>query len=247
MTFFSSTTLISTLLLFSIGNAWVNPRNPCHDKRGLGQDSDCEAPVFPWKLCTECRLKETDPGGKFKDCKSIFDITAPSCKYQIKKYAQLNPCDGLRNRQVADFDNNIESLDFFIYAVCEECCDCIPVGAETDDYYPLKSTDSLLDYKTRANCGTHAAVDVCKIFPNIKTAVKKPEDIPSASQLAELPYICSPLQDWRDSRSSLPEDERELVPNFAHGFLKNFSIAARCWKKPLWESCVELESDQNRI
>lgn len=242
-----ATALLLLLFFFTTGHAWVNPRNPCHEKRYLGEDSNCEAPVLPWKLCTECRLKETDPGGKFKDCKSIFDITAPSCKYQLKKYASLNPCDGLRNRQVADFNNNLEALDFFVYAVCEECCDCVSFGAEVGDYYPLKQADDLFDYETRANCGTHAAVDVCKVFPKIKTAVKKTELIPPPAVLASYPYICPPLQDWRESRTSLPEDQQELVPDFAQSFLQNFSIAARCWKQSLWEDCVRLESDQNRI
>lgn len=245
MTLLTVTTLI--LVLFTLAHSWVNPRNPCHEKRYLGENSNCETPVLPWKLCTECKLKETDPGGKFKDCKSIFDIQAPSCKYQLKKYAAMNPCDQLRGRQVADFDNNIESLDFFIYAICEECCDCVSVGAEVSDYYPLKRANELFDYETRANCATHVAVDVCKVFPKIKTAVKTVNDIPTPQQLANIPYICSPLQDWRNSRSSLPEDQRELVPEFAQGFLKNFSKAARCWKQSLWQDCVRLESDQNRI
>lgn len=239
--------LLFVVGLFSASSGFVNPRNPCHEKRSLGDGSTCEVPIIPPRLCLSCRLKPTDAGGKFKECDNIYNLTAPECKEQFQKYAALNPCDPLRQQQVADYENNIKALDFFVYAVCEECCDCITVGAKVNEYWKRKKSNTLFDVEGRANCGTHAAVDICKVLPNIKTVVNYKSAMPHPNVIAELPKICPPLKDWRNGRSQLPEEEQELVPEFAHEFLRNYTHAARCFKKSLWQSCVRLESDQNRV
>lgn len=237
----------SLLFLVSATSAYVNPKNPCHNKRDLGENSNCEAPVIPPRLCKDCRLKETDAAGNFLDCKSIFNITTPECRIQFQKYATRNPCDQLRNQQIAAFDENIESLDFFAYAVCEECCDCVREGSIEDQYAASAAAGTLFDFENRANCGTHAAVDICKVLPNVKVVVNTISQIPTAEELEQIPHICPLLKEWRDNRSSLPADEQNTVPEFAREFLSNYTKVASCGASSVWRSCVRLETAQSRI
>lgn len=241
--------IISGLLLSFVpsATAYVNPKNPCHNKRNLGENSDCLAPVIPPQFCNACRLKPTKPNGDFVDCKSVYEINTTECKAQFKKYAYRNPCDKLRRTQVRNYEQNIESLDYFAYSVCENCCDCVPVGAQSDLYNSYASTGTLFDVVNRANCGTHAAVDLCKVFPKVKVVVNSKFAVPSTEVLNNIPDICPPLKQWRDNRSKLPPAEREIVPEFARQFLTNFTKVARCGMESVWQRCVLQETAQGRI
>lgn len=233
-------------------SAFMNPRNPCHAKRFLGAENTCRAYVVPSGLCKQCRLKDAGPGGKFPDCQSIYNVSSDGCKKEMRKYARKNrACDPLRKRQVDAYDDHLEEIDFFLYSICEECCDCVPVGAREGDIRQRRADGTLFDVVGRANCGTHAAVDVCKVWPNVRAVVNWASQRPSEVELDALPDVCPILQGWRTERSgsdsTLSQVEKDTVPEVARPFLTQFLSVARCGAKTTWSRCVSLERNQSRI
>lgn len=140
--------------------------NPCHqNKASLGNGVQCEGVHLPPGLCSQCSLKNVKPDGQFQNCKSIYNIQNAGCKAQLQQYANANPCDWKRKQQVQSWKpQDIEGLDYFVYSICEECCDCIIKGTKPQDYGMLKqthkpSTPSLYT-PNRGNCPSHAYFDV---------------------------------------------------------------------------------------
>lgn len=243
------------VVLFVIQGAEVcgNPRNPCHPaRRDMGVDNSCRVYRVPPGMCGACTLNETNigPTGKFANCSSIYNIVTDECRLQLELYAKWNKCDKLRNRLVADFENSIVPLDYFVYSVCEECCDCVTVGSKQNEFWRRRREGTLFQYQDRANCGTHAAADICTVWPNVRAVVNWYKQIPSDEEVDALPDVCPILKSWRIQRQSpslLSQEEREKVPEAALPFLRNYSNSARCHTKPVWQSCVRLEAKQSRI
>lgn len=234
---------------------YVNPRNPCHpDKKSYGDDSNCLVYRIPPKLCTKCKLNQDniDNGGKFDKCYSIFNIPDDGCRKQIEKYATLNPCDKERNKAVKNYSQNIIALDYFIYSVCEECCDCVRTKSKVSEYKQRKKANTLFEIDTRANCGTHAAADICMVWPKVRWVINHKEPFPTQQEINKMKDICPPLRKWRNDRKSgsgagLTPKQINTVPGYAQTFLKQFIDVAKCKKRSLWQSCVSLEQSQRRI
>lgn len=231
--------------------AYTDPRSSCHNKRSLGEKNACRAYVLPPQMCRQCSLKNAGPGGKFPNCKNVMDITSTGCKRQLRKYAKRNPCDGLRNEQVKDIDRNREYLDFFVYAICEACCDCIPTGAREDQFRNRKKSGKLFDLVSRPNCGTHPAMDICKVWPDVRKIVSRISERPSEEEARKLPAMCPLLKSWRSRRldkdNSMTQNERDTMPEDAQKFMRNFVRRAGCGMKSVWQQCVSLERNQSRI
>lgn len=253
---FSVTFFAITLLVLFAGQAaqvYGNPRNPCHPaRRHMGADNSCRVYRVPPRMCKACTLNETNigPTGKFANCSSIYNIATEGCRSQLELYAKWNQCDKLRNRQVRSFEDNIVPLDYFVYSVCEECCDCVTVGAKQGQFWSRRRQGTLFQHQDRVNCGTHAAADICAVWPNVRAVVNWYSELPSEAELDALPNICPILKTWRVQRQSpshLEQEERDHVPEAALPFLKNYTRVARCHNRPVWQSCIRLESKQSRI
>ncbi len=142
---------------------------PCHaNRRALGAWG-CQSATLPYGLCKACPIKPVKPNGDFKDCKSIFNLDAPQCLPKLKQYVQLNPCDKQRKNQVQQWTTSKQpwikkqakqKLDYFIYALCEECCDCIPKSSLHVPWWKAKQNENLLYTSKRGNCPAHAHFDV---------------------------------------------------------------------------------------
>lgn len=222
-------------------------QNPCHsDKAAQGKGVTCGKVVLPRGLCKACKLKPFLPNGNFENCKSIYDLDNNKCRKQLKQYARLNKkCDPVRAKQVKDFDKNAnkEGLDYFVYSVCEECCDCIPRGAKIEEYNRRLAIGTLFK-PNRGNCPAHAWYDICKIWPKVKYV-----SLPGWKKPKDLPEICPILTSWLNSPASSQWllQSRVDIAESIKGFLGRFLIAAKCRNKKLWESCHKLESAQNRL
>lgn len=245
--------LFATLFSSCINVVLGNPRNPCHPgRRYLGEGNTCKVYRVPPRLCRKCMLNETNinPTGKFLDCTNIYNIIDPECRVELQRYAKWNKCDALRNQQVAAFEENIVPLDYFVYSICEECCDCVSTGAKESQYWRRRRDQTLFQTAERPNCGTHAAADMCSVWPNVRAVVNWYNELPSYEEVEALPEVCPILKTWRQLRiqsDSLSEEERNTVPEEAQPFLKNFTRIARCSARPVWQACIRLESSQSRI
>lgn len=253
------TAMLATLFLvifnISVNAQFVNLRNPCHpNRRTLGDGSDCEVYRIPPRLCQACKLKDDnyDSQGKFLFCDSIYDLEDETCKAQLELYVKWNKCDKLRQRQMRNFNENLVPLDYLVYSVCEECCDCVTPKSKENEFFTRRRDGTLFNIKGRANCGTHAAADVCLVWPKVKAVVTWFSQIPSQAEVDALPNVCKVLRDWREARkggqsSGLTFKERENVPDAAVPFLRSFANVAKCASKDVWQSCVRLEGSQKRI
>lgn len=253
----TAVTLAFALLVWS-GYATIvgaNPRNPCHPgRRDMGLNSTCAVVRIPPQMCTACALDESkiDSRGKLGDCLRVFHTNTTQCRRELNRYASWNPCDAQRNAQVRQYAQSLIPLDYFVYAVCEQCCDCVPIGARREQYTWRIRSGKLFDTVGRPNCGSHAAADICSVWPNVRAIVNWKTEIPPKNVLDKIPDICIPLRRWRKARvggknSSLSEPERNTIPGIVQPLLKAHSRAANCRAKPVWDACVRMEVKQRRI
>jgi len=132
----SSLSAAGIFLAICLTTTWaMQSKFPCPgDKAALGKNN-CKVVKLPPGLCSDCPLKAPASNGAFKDCAAIYDSTTSQCKATMNKYVQANPCDGVRASAMqkinagngGNFEKN--AINYFLYSVCEQCCDCIPMGA----------------------------------------------------------------------------------------------------------------------
>lgn len=233
--------LLSTVLLHV--SADKNPCHPMKPKNGAGVT--CEKIRLPNKLCLSCKLKQPLPDGNFRNCQAIYDIDDPACLTQLRKYAALNKdCDPVRPRQLAKLTKeNKVGLDYFVYSICEQCCDCIPRGADPTQYKGRKAKNKLF-YASRGNCPAHAYYDICQVWPNVRFV--------SGTGMGDQfnrPIICPLLKKWFQSPASANWLQKSFVPMNINirNFLGRFAKAARCGNRDTWERCANLEFAQRRL
>lgn len=147
----------------------VSQALPCHSNKKLQASWKCEKVVLPKYLCNACPLKPVKWNGNFFNCKSIFNLSSNWCHNQLKEYVKLNPCDTKRASQVKTMLNGKnewvkkqakEKIDYFIYSLCEQCCDCIPKSSKNINFWQAKQQENLLYSSSRGNCAAHAHFDV---------------------------------------------------------------------------------------
>ena len=244
--------LALSLFLHIIPSARATGTAPCHSNRKFqGDGVNCEIIKLPPKLCKVCKLRPTLARGMFASCSRIYDLMPLACRRLLRKYARLNPCDEKRNAQVQDFSNpeNVLGLDYFVYSVCEECCDCIPRGTKSkEDYTQLKAAGTLIKVD-RANCVTHANFDVCKVWPNIRFIYKGRQSVPDAEELEDKwPIICPKIRKWKDEFPGKTFNVDEVpIPADIRQFLTRYTSVAPCRDRTVWEECFDLEKSQNRL
>lgn len=238
--------LVLFLFLLSFRTNAERSRNPCHPNRSsedLG--TKCEFIRLPFSLCSNCRLNGYDSKGYFNRCDAIYDINDPKCRAGLRAYVRLNECDTIRKKQVQNF-NSKESqfaLDYFVYSICEECCDCVPDGSKSSQYSSRKMSSLLISY-VRGNCPAHAHYDVCRVWPNIKDVTRPGEPFKRNS-----PEICPIIRQWFDSPNSKNwySNDNTKMDQRIRAFLERLVKAAGCAQKAVWQMCVGLESAQNRV
>jgi len=209
------------------------------------QARSCSVITIPRNMCNSCNLKPYDNRGRFPIRKEIYEIDEPACRAGIEEYARLNPCDTPRVNQVADFEGSRSELGEFMYTVCETCCDCVPFGAEADEYEERREGGvAQLTQLRRGNCPAHAVFDVCGYWPNIRSTT-----VPGRAGKESWPIICPLLRDWLDSDAA---DGWQTNPNVSMDrritrFLRRFNSNAGCRKSHVWMECTAMEQAQRRI
>lgn len=223
-------------------------RNPCHPGRSASRlGAPCEGIYLPTRLCRSCELSGYDSNGFFNDCTAIYKVSEPKCKAQLELYTKLNPCDTVRAAQLGNLGNatNRRDLDYFVYSVCEECCDCIPSGARPWAYNQRRARGiSALTNLARGNCPAHAYYDICLVWPLVRHV-----SAPGNRLRSSFPKICPLLTSWFKSPAANNWNNNNNVTMAApiKNFLLLFNRVARCRARPTWESCTALEKAQRRI
>jgi hypothetical protein len=237
--------------------------NPCYNhNRTQPSSKSCEEIVLPSGLCDKCGVGTAlRSDGSYQNCLYASDVELQSgtvnmeCLDMIEQYVDLNPCDqeraaGLRQyRRMLWLPNALrrlhtesrQTLDSFVYGVCEASCDCIP------QYNATWETRSL-DYH-RGNCQGHVFYDVCQLYPNIK--VIRGSNANTSTDLSTMQHVCPYMQEWRTNH---PGEWFNLTPTtvdpVSHTFIDGLMEATETLTSPsdkLWRTCIQLESHQHRI
>ncbi len=251
----TTTALSLVLLLALVLDASASGPNffPCHpNSRQMGTGVTCKQVQLPPTLCTACPLRAPTDLGGFKQCWNIYDTKAPGCFDALKSYAAANPCDPVRRAMVTalEADPNDGSArnvaDYFLYAVCEQCCDCVPMGSNDKLYDTYAAAGTLMD-AYRGNCPAHAFYDICKIFPVVEAITPI-----GAAMPADAVPACgtgSELDKWFNSPASQRWESNPKTTLSAplKRFLDGMLEAAVCTDRKQWMACHDLEERQNKL
>lgn len=241
------------VLVSLLSCAFGQGKNPCHPKKAAnGNGVQCEHVVLPPGLCNNCALKPVSGNGSFKKCNSIYNINTNKCKTELLKYVQWNSCDKKRSQQYKGLfgegsKGNVKfqsmiGLDYFVYSVCEQCCDCIKKGSTLANFG--KGPKFVAN---RGNCPSHAYFDVCKVLPHIR-GITFPGG-PKKPQVMKMPKVCQLLVKWMQSKDSAQwlSNHNANVPKTVQNFLNLMNKSNKCASESVWKSCVKLEKAQGRI
>lgn len=208
----------------------------------------CKHIRMPPNLCTSCQMKQHNDMGVFpgNNQRDIYEID-DACKTELNAYADMNKCDTRYGNAIRTLDSLTSSyrrVAYFLYAVCEACCDCIPIGASADQYDDRKAAGTLINIR-RGNCPAHFWWDTCKLWPEVRRITGK-----NGNPRDDLPNVCDILEQWLDSPNGdrwprnpnvdgLGRDEKRL--------LKQIVLRTKCTNKDVWQTCANLEEAQDRI
>lgn len=212
--------------------------------------SSCKTARIPPNLCPACKLKPFTGRGANLNFKGvnrydIYDLSTEQCKDELRRYVQFNPCDTVRKKAVESMDDYSSKLVliYFMYSVCETCCDCVPIGATLEQYEERSATNTLINI-ARGNCAAHFIYDTCKVWP------KAGQITGLDGEQLDLPQFCSDFRAWIKS----PVSDGWISNNNVGGLtskmryaMTQLTSAARCGEETLWKNCVRMEAAQRRI
>lgn len=220
----------------------------------MGKGVTCKKVVLPNGLCTSCPLRPSNSKGQFIKCSDTYDTSSTPCLSKMREYVAANPCDPVRADAMSKLDADpedtqaLQTIDYFLYTVCEQCCDCVPMGANLDFFAQYNAAHSssvpALYDPARGNCPAHAFYDICKILPDI-THFSRPGDTsaglstPACGLLTKW-FISPASKGWQDNPKT------ELEPEL-RAFLLNMLDVAQCAAESIWDTCFELESKQSHL
>lgn len=226
---------------------------PCHSSKGKRlMEVTCERVQIPDGLCGRCPLRETSASGQFKRCNDIYDTNSATCKEAMLEYVEANgDCDPVRSSAVplwiSGDSNAQEEIDYFLYSVCELCCDCIPMGSKLTDYNNLLEAHTVLNptlYDAeRGNCPAHAEYDLCMVLPAVRYLTKVDGEI------QDLPPACPLLNEWLNSDMSIDweTNPKTVLDVTSKTFLNGALDAISCDSSGTWNKCYVMEDKQNHL
>lgn len=222
-----------------------------HQRITPEMSSDCKFIRIPPTLCSGCRMRKFTGDGQFKINKDIYDIDDPFCREGLKQYAKLNPCDTPRVKYISSFDNVNSKwrIAFFMYNICETCCDCVPFYTKTNQYEERKKNKALLDIY-RGNCPVHVWYDTCRMWPNVTWVGTPNSDFSKYVKNPKKP-VCEDLRPWwfdsGHADSWITKSKVPLPSEVITTFMWRFIWLLQCSNKQVWTECVNLENAQGRL
>lgn len=222
--------------------------------RQANSETNCSTLRIPWNLCSACPLKPftVKPGGVVNfggvNRFDIYDLSSSQCRNMLNRYVTFNPCDDVRKTAVMNMDNSGAAkrrVIYFMYSVCELCCDCVPIGSREEDYEKRKEEGTLVKIE-RGNCAAHFFYDTCRIWPTSSKILGLLEN----STTNEGEEWCDDFRTWQFS----PAAKGWLRNNDAGGItapmadaMKSLLRVSNCGHKKTWTDCVRMERGQNRV
>lgn len=211
--------------------------------------ANCSNIRIPPMMCPKCHLRPENPDGTFGTGvkKDIFDFDTPACIKQVENYVRINPCDTVRAQFLKDYKTSklaYAKMAQFMYTICEQCCDMIPIGSLPEEYEArLKS--NTLHTDTRGNGVAHFYFDICKLFPKVTRFIK-----PWWKTIDDMPKLCPLAVYWMKSKyargwpgiadgKGIPKDLQKAIGTLPKTF--------GCRKKRVWKDCIPQEQRNGRV
>ncbi len=238
---------VALATLFCLALAGGPSYYPCPGpKAPMGAGVSCKEVKLPKNLCSACPLRAPLGTGQFKDCSNIYDTFQPSCMAAMNDYVKANPCDKKRKQIMDDLNGPNPSgksriqLDYMLYSVCEQCCDCIPMGASPTKDKGVWVTD-------RGNCPAHAFYDICAVFPDVTHFVTIGQ--PTPGKFIGAPKACNLLTSWAQSPAfnNWQKNPKTQISAKLDAALASMLSAVQCSNPGVWNKCYHLESLQNNL
>lgn len=223
------------------------------DQTSARQARGCSHIRLPAGLCPACRMRPFTGRGWGVSFGGVnrFDmyyLDNARCVQQLYAYARMNPCDKYHRNAIWTFGKNRSSrlkVIYFLYSVCETCCDCIPIGAREHQYNARRANRKLHNVY-RGNCAAHFVFDTCKVWPDANQ-ITGPKGKPAGESV---PKWCPEFERWIRSPVSSnwlrKSHVRGLTPNMVRA-MRQITNFAHCRDRTLWLNCISMERAQNRI
>jgi hypothetical protein len=255
------TSLHLLLFLLLFGSFWRHVQSqgkiPCQTSSNKAKSSACEKVTLPTGFCHACGVNAPlTSAGNYVNCKytsgfeTIATQTNQQCLALFENYVSTNPCDTARSTALNLFRSAVaatredgrQQIDYFVYAVCENGCDCIP---------QVNVNPSVLSIDPhRGNCQAHTYYDICRIFPQIKL-VRGAATVDG--DVTRLPAVCPLITSWfrQDGANFRSKPYTPVVPAVEY-FVNRLVeaeelIAGSASTNVLWNECLTVELAQKRI
>lgn len=209
----------------------------------------CTNVRIPPLLCANCHMRPHDSNGNFSRefGKDIFNFETPACVAQLKNYVRLNPCDKVRPKYLAEYKTKkyaYNRIAQFMYTICEQCCDMIPIGSRAWQWTKRKKEGTLFT-RTRGNGVAHFYYDICVLFPNVKRFIA-----PGWKNKQNYPKLCPMATKWMKSKYGLGWAQNPDADGIPVAFRRQIGIMANtlgCYDKRVWKDCVAEERSIGRV
>lgn len=217
--------------------------------------SGCRSVRLPPNMCTSCPLKPFSGSGPNLDFGDdavnrfdIYNLSSAACQGAMRQYVEANPCDDKRARALKNIGKPFAQKVwiYFMYSVCETCCDCIPIGARPNQYNWRKRRGRLINV-LRGNCAAHYFYDTCKIWPNAGRVVSTQD--PDSRTPWVSPW-CDDFRTWQFSPFAKGWLRNNRVNGTTYRMRRAMNMLMRstaCTNKRQWLDCLRMERAQGRV
>lgn len=142
-------------------------------------------------------------------------------------------------------------LDYFAYALAEQCCDTVEAGSKVEEYEARNATEpSGLWSLERGNGPAHMNYDIVGVvFPNFRYFYLGGEDGTWRGHHDDWPLMKPLLEKWQagPGASDWVANQNADIPFEVKRVLGLAMYALECHNFDTWTRCVDLEGKQKRL
>jgi len=217
----------------------------------------------------ENRDDDNIKAGNFRSCRKMYDIgnntaSGSACLATFSEYIEHNPNDTARidayniamdpESTEGEYMKALEELDYFVYSICEEPCDCIDWGSHRSIGKSITAESAITDTYSiaRGNCFAHAFFDICRVFPNMVDIQAVNAEARNQTSSCHI-NLCGSLNNMRKANKNWKEQsvdfstaetdcELRQVRDFLTNYLEDLGRSG-----DLYDQCWDLECAQDRI
>jgi len=129
--------------------------------------------------------------------------------------------------------NDLLTVDFFVYSICHQCCDCISLGASKANSGQWQTS--------RSACPLHTWYNICAVLPKVRWFMNIGGG--STDGHGSKP-MCDDLHAWFKGWKKNPNAE---LKNSLHHFLNSILLSTSCSVPGTWNRCFDLNKRKGTL